>query len=143
MRSAKAFVSIPAPRLCEVRHGLRVGPERRSAHTGRAVQHDLPELLPRASYLAGERVHLPVNSTRWDHRLSVAGTGKGQVGHAGAVLLRKCDDQTGLTGMLSGALGTALTRAGRMRRDLLFRLLRPPDRDDVFVARGKPQWYST
>jgi hypothetical protein len=50
-----------------------------------------------------------VKNTRWDHRLSVAGTGKGLVGHAGAVLLRKCADQTGLT----GALGTALARAER------------------------------
>ncbi|MCT9934525.1 IS1380 family transposase [Planotetraspora sp. A-T 1434] len=35
--------------------------------------------------------------TRWDHRLSVAGNARGLVGHAGAVLLRKCADQTGLT----------------------------------------------
>ncbi|WP_433425850.1 IS1380 family transposase [Microtetraspora malaysiensis] len=38
-----------------------------------------------------------VKRTRWDHRLSVAGDAKGLVGHAGAVLLRKCADQTGLT----------------------------------------------
>ena len=55
-----------------------------------------------------------MNSTGWDHRLSVAGTGKGLVGHAGAVLLRKCADQSGLTGALSGALGTASARAGRV-----------------------------
>lgn len=39
----------------------------------------------------------------------MAGTGKGLIGHAGAVLLRKCADQTGLT----GALGTSLARAER------------------------------
>ncbi|QYC39017.1 hypothetical protein Nocox_39745 [Nonomuraea coxensis DSM 45129] len=43
-----------------------------------------------------------VNATAWDRRLSVRGDGKGLVGHAGAVLLRKCADQTGLTGALGG-----------------------------------------
>ena len=40
----------------------------------------------------------------WARRLSVAADGKGIIGHAGAVLLRACADQTGLTGALSGAL---------------------------------------
>ena len=32
----------------------------------------------------------------WDHNLSVTASGKGLVGHAGAVLLRKCADRVGL-----------------------------------------------
>jgi hypothetical protein len=40
----------------------------------------------------------------WDHNLSVTTRGKGLVGHAGAVLLRKCADRTGLTAALNGAL---------------------------------------
>jgi hypothetical protein len=40
----------------------------------------------------------------WDHALEVTAGGKGLVGHAGAILLRKAADQTGLTGALSGAL---------------------------------------
>jgi hypothetical protein len=46
----------------------------------------------------------------WDHGLKVTSDGKGLVGHAGAVLLRKAADQAGLTGHLSAALrrkGTA------------------------------------
>ncbi|MBG0814277.1 IS1380 family transposase [Planomonospora sp. ID82291] len=42
--------------------------------------------------------------------MSVQGDGKGLIGHAGAVLLRKSADQTGLTGALGGAfarLGTS------------------------------------
>ena len=37
----------------------------------------------------------------WDERLSVVAGGKGLVGHAGAVLLRRCADRTGLTRALS------------------------------------------
>jgi len=44
----------------------------------------------------------------WDENLSVATTGKGLIGHAGAVLLRRCADRTGLT----AALG-AVFPAGR------------------------------
>ena len=44
----------------------------------------------------------------WDHALKVTATGKGlvghAVGHAGAILLRKAADVTGLTSLLSGAL---------------------------------------
>ena len=40
----------------------------------------------------------------WDHALKVTADGKGLVGHAGAILLRKAADQTGLTAGLSGAL---------------------------------------
>jgi hypothetical protein len=38
----------------------------------------------------------------WSSRLSVAAAGQGLVGHAGAVLLRRCADKTGLTSTLNG-----------------------------------------
>ena len=47
--------------------------------------------------------------TRWDHALKVTADGAGLVGHAGAVLLRKAADQTGLTGQLSAGLRKAGT----------------------------------
>jgi hypothetical protein len=50
-----------------------------------------------------------MEDTRWDHALKVTGEGEGLAGHAGAVLLRKLADQAGLT----GALGSALARAGK------------------------------
>jgi len=40
----------------------------------------------------------------WDHALKVTADGKGIVGHAGVVLLRKAADQLGLTAGLSAAL---------------------------------------
>lgn len=40
-------------------------------------------------------------SIGWDNRLSVAATDKNLVGHAGAVLLRKCADKAGLTSGLN------------------------------------------
>lgn len=40
----------------------------------------------------------------WDHNLSVTARGNGLVGHAGAVLLRKCADRVGLTTALSSTL---------------------------------------
>jgi hypothetical protein len=42
--------------------------------------------------------------TGWERGLSVSARGKGLVGHTGAVLLRRCADQTGLTGAFSQAL---------------------------------------
>lgn len=54
----------------------------------------------------------------WDHALKVTADGKGLVGHAGALLLRKAADQGGLTGLLSGALrgkrSSGPRRAGRL-----------------------------
>ena len=41
--------------------------------------------------------------TGWHEKLSVGTSGKGLVGHAGAVLLRRCADRVGLTSAL-GAL---------------------------------------
>ena len=40
-------------------------------------------------------------SIGWDDRLSVTATDKNLVGHAGAVLLRKCADKAGLTSGLN------------------------------------------
>jgi hypothetical protein len=40
----------------------------------------------------------------WDHALKVTSDGKGLVGHAGAILLRKAADQAGLSAALSAAL---------------------------------------
>ena len=40
----------------------------------------------------------------WDHALTITAGCKGLVGHAGAVLLRKAADQTGLAGQLSEAM---------------------------------------
>jgi hypothetical protein len=48
------------------------------------------------------------HDTSWSARLSLDRAGKGLVGHAGAVLLRKAADASGLT----GALGDALARRG-------------------------------
>ncbi len=45
----------------------------------------------------------------WDHALKVTGGGAGLVGHAGAILLRKAADQTGLTALLGGSLRKAGT----------------------------------
>jgi len=45
-----------------------------------------------------------VKAIGWDERLSVKTDGKGVVGHAGAALLRRCADRTGLTGELGRAL---------------------------------------
>ncbi|MFD8525646.1 hypothetical protein ACFV2D_37640 [Streptomyces capillispiralis] len=42
--------------------------------------------------------------TGWDGRLSVVADGKGLVGHAGAVLPRRCPDRTGLTAALTAVL---------------------------------------
>ena len=53
----------------------------------------------------------------WDRALKVTADGKGLVGHAGAVLLRKAADQAGLTSGLSAALlkkGTRHQRSGRL-----------------------------
>jgi hypothetical protein len=45
-----------------------------------------------------------VKDTSWDHALEVTADGNGLVGHAGAVLLRKLADQSGLTAELDAAL---------------------------------------
>jgi hypothetical protein len=50
-----------------------------------------------------------MKDTPWDHGLRIAAEADGLVGHAGAVLLRKLAGRAGLT----GALGSALARAGK------------------------------
>ena len=50
-----------------------------------------------------------MKDTLWDHGLRVTAEADGLAGHAGAVLLHKLADQAGLT----GALGSALARAGK------------------------------
>jgi hypothetical protein len=45
----------------------------------------------------------------WDHGLKVTGEGEGLIGHAGAALIRKMADKSGLT----SGLGPALARSGR------------------------------
>ncbi len=50
-----------------------------------------------------------MKDTPWDHGLRVTAEADGLVGQAGAVLLRKLADQTGLT----AGLGSALARAGK------------------------------
>ena len=50
-----------------------------------------------------------MEDTRWDCALKVTGGGRGLVGHAGAVLLRKAADQAGLTAALSAVLRKAGT----------------------------------
>ena len=56
-----------------------------------------------------------IHTTGWDRGLSVAATGRGLIGHAGAVLLRRCADRTGLTGALERVLphGRAANFLGR------------------------------
>ncbi len=46
----------------------------------------------------------------WDHALKVTSDGKGLVGHAGAILLRKAAGQSGLAGQLSAALRKKSTK---------------------------------
>jgi hypothetical protein len=55
------------------------------------------------------------HSTGWDRGLSVAATGRGLIGHAGAVLLRRCADLTRLTDRLEDVLpdGRAVNFPGR------------------------------
>ena len=48
----------------------------------------------------------------WDHALKVTADGKGLVGHAGAILLRKAADQVGLT---AGLLPPLLKERARHR----------------------------
>ena len=48
-----------------------------------------------------------LKDTPWDKNLSVTCDGKGLIGHAGAVLLRKLADRCGLTAPLPGALARA------------------------------------
>jgi hypothetical protein len=63
-----------------------------------------------------------VESTGWDRRLSVVADGKRLVGHAGAVLLRRCADRTGLTSVLAGVLPSSTATGWRERAGVLVHL---------------------
>jgi hypothetical protein len=56
-----------------------------------------------------------VESTGWDRRLSVVADGKRLIGHAGAVLLRRCADRTGVTEALAGVLPSGAATGWRDR----------------------------
>ncbi|MFD6325261.1 hypothetical protein ACFWOL_20845, partial [Streptomyces sp. NPDC058442] len=63
-----------------------------------------------------------VESTGWDRRLSVAADGKRLIGHAGAVLLRRCADRTGLTQALATVLPSSTVAGWRDRAAVLVHL---------------------
>ncbi|MEH0573218.1 MULTISPECIES: IS1380 family transposase [Streptomyces] len=63
-----------------------------------------------------------VESTGWDRRLCVVADGKRLVGHAGAVLLRRCADRTGLTGALAGVLPSSTATGWRERAGVVVHL---------------------
>ncbi|MFF3878821.1 transposase [Streptomyces sp. NPDC001978] len=60
--------------------------------------------------------------TGWDRGLSVAADGKGLVGHAGAVLLRRLADRVGLTRGLAGVLPSSTSAGWRERAGVLVQL---------------------
>ncbi|MDV9202676.1 IS1380 family transposase, partial [Streptomyces sp. Wh19] len=61
-------------------------------------------------------------STGWDRRLSVVADGKRLIGHAGAVLLRRCADRTGLTQALAKVLPSSTAAGWRERAGVLVQL---------------------
>ncbi|MCZ7416997.1 MULTISPECIES: IS1380 family transposase [unclassified Streptomyces] len=60
--------------------------------------------------------------TGWDRRLSVVADGKGLIGHAGAVLLRRLADGTGLTAALAGVLPAGTGTGWRDRAAVVVQL---------------------
>ncbi|MEU8849754.1 hypothetical protein AB0C70_26775 [Streptomyces sp. NPDC048564] len=65
---------------------------------------------------------LVVERTGWDRRLSVVADGKRLVGHAGAVLLRRCADRPGLTDALAKVLPSSTVAGWRARAAMLVHL---------------------
>ncbi|MFF4838340.1 transposase [Streptomyces sp. NPDC001315] len=63
-----------------------------------------------------------VESTGWDRRLSVVADGKRLIGHAGAVLLCRCADRTGLTVALAQVLPSSTATGWRERAAVLVQL---------------------
>ncbi|MFJ9034412.1 IS1380 family transposase, partial [Streptomyces sp. NPDC102274] len=63
-----------------------------------------------------------VESTGWDRRLPVVADGKRLIGHAGAVLLRRCADRTGLTDSLAKVLPSSTVTGWRDRAGVLVQL---------------------
>ncbi|MFZ3475795.1 IS1380 family transposase [Streptomyces sp. 4.24] len=57
--------------------------------------------------------------TGWDRGLSLRADGKGLIGHAGAVLLRKCTDRVGLTDALAEVLPTSAVNGWRDRAQVV------------------------
>ncbi|MFE4416143.1 IS1380 family transposase [Streptomyces sp. NPDC056821] len=60
--------------------------------------------------------------TGWDRRLSVVADGKGLIGHAGAVLLRRLADRTGLTVALAAVLPAGTGTGWRDRAAVVVQL---------------------
>lgn len=60
--------------------------------------------------------------TGWDRRLSVVADGKRLIGHAGAVLLRRCADRIGLTGAWAKVLPSSAVAGWRDRAGVLVHL---------------------
>jgi hypothetical protein len=63
-----------------------------------------------------------IESTGWDRRLAVQADGRGLIGHAGAVLLRRCADRVGLTGALGKVLPCGGGNGWRDRAQLVVQL---------------------
>ncbi|MEW2491780.1 transposase [Streptomyces sp. NPDC048411] len=63
-----------------------------------------------------------VERTGWDSRLSVVADGKRLIGHAGAMLLRRCADRTGLTDALAKVLPSSTVAGWRDRAGVLVHL---------------------
>jgi hypothetical protein len=61
-------------------------------------------------------------ATGWDRRLSVVADGKRLIGHAGAVLLRRCADRVGLTDALARVLPSSTAAGWRDRAGVLVQL---------------------
>src|ERR1700746_3857579 len=62
--------------------------------------YGLPHLVP----LRNGALFAMQHNNEWDRALKITADGRGLIGHAGAVLLRKAADQAGLTAGLSGAM---------------------------------------
>ncbi|MFB7601147.1 IS1380 family transposase [Streptomyces sp. NPDC056160] len=78
--------------------------------------------MSRSYPLREQGTFLVVESTGWDRRLSVVADGKRLIGHAGAVLLRRCADRTGLTDALAGVLPSSTAAGWRDRAGVLVHL---------------------
>ncbi len=74
------------------------------------------------SYPVREQGTFRVKATGWDERLSVKADGKGVVGHAGAALLRRCADRTGLTSALGRVLPSGVGTGWRDRGQVVVML---------------------
>jgi hypothetical protein len=78
--------------------------------------------VSRSYPLREQGTFLVVENTGWDCRLSVVADGKRLIGHAGAVLLRRCADRTGLTEALAKVLPSSAVAGWRDRAGVLVHL---------------------